>query len=54
MIKGWMETAGIPYLEDTVFEECVFEEGSRFLLGEQGIGETLDAVGKRLAVYLAE
>lgn len=54
VIKGWMETAGIPYLEDTVFEECVFEEGSRFLLGEQGIGETLDAVGKRLAVYLAE
>ncbi len=54
VVNGWMETAGIPYTEDAVFEECVFEEGSRFLLGEQKIEETLDAVEKRLAIYLAE
>ena len=53
-VKGWMEEAGIPYTEDAVFEECVFEEGSRFLLGEQEIGETLDAVEKQMAIYLAE
>ncbi len=52
--KGWMETARIPYIEDTVFEECIFEEGSKFLTGKQGIKETLDVVEKRLAIYLAE
>lgn len=54
VVKDWMEKAGMPYMEDTVFEECVFEEGSRFVLGEREIGETLDAVEKRLAIYLTE
>lgn len=52
-VMGWMESAEIPYIENVVFEECVFEEGSGFILGERGIEETLDAVEGRLAIYIA-
>ena len=53
-IREWMETAKTPYTEDIVFEKCVFEEGSEFVLGERGIEETLDAIERRLAIYIAE
>ncbi len=53
-VMGWMESAEIPYIENVVFEECVFEEGSGFILGERGIEETLDAVEGRLAIYISE
>ncbi len=53
-VTEWMETAKIPYMEDTVFEECIFEEGSLFILGGRGIEETLDIIEKRLAIYIAE
>lgn len=54
VVQEWMETAKIPYIEDRVFEECVFEEGSKFILGECEIEETLDAIERRLAIYMAE
>ena len=53
-VKEWMETAAIPYIEDRVLEEGIFEEGALFLLGGRGLEETLDASEKRLAVYIAE
>ena len=53
-VKEWMETAAIPYIEDRVLEEGIFEEGALFLLGGRGLEETLDAIEKRLAVYIAE
>ncbi len=54
VIREWMETAKMSYAEDTVLETCVLEEGSLYLLGERGIEETLDAVERRLAIYMAE
>lgn len=54
VIQEWMETAKIPYVEDRVFEECVFEEGFKFILGECEIEETLDAIERQLAIYMAE
>nr|MDE7017176.1 hypothetical protein [Lachnospiraceae bacterium] len=53
-LQGWMETAKMPYIEDMIFEECVFEEGSQFILGQRGIEETLDAVERQLAIYMTE
>lgn len=53
-VTGWMEKAGTPYVEDTVMETCVLEEGSLYLLGERGLAETLDAVERRLAIYISE
>lgn len=54
LIRTWMETACMPYIEDTVFEQCVFEEGALFILDEKGLEETLDVIEKRLAIYIAE
>ncbi len=53
-LQGWMETAKMPYIEDMIFEECVFEEGSQFILGQRGIEETLDAIERQLAIYMTE
>lgn len=53
-VTGWMEKAGTPYVEDAVMETYVLEEGSLYLLGERGLAETLDAVERRLAIYMSE
>ncbi len=51
---GWMESMDTPYIEDQILERAVFEEGSKFILGETGLEEALDAVEQRLAIYMAE
>ena len=51
---GWMESMDTPYIEDQVLEKAVFEEGSKFILGEAGLEEALDAVEQRLSIYMAE
>lgn len=53
-MKKWMETAKIPYIEDTVFEQCVFAEGSKYILGEQALEDALNAIEEQIAIYIAE
>lgn len=53
-LREWVESAAVPYREDRVLEACVFEEGSAYLLGERGIEETLEAIERQLAIYVAE
>ncbi|MDE7287836.1 MAG: hypothetical protein K2N55_13485 [Lachnospiraceae bacterium] len=53
-LKGWMESADTPYIEDTVFEETVFEEGAKYIQGNQSLEETLDAIWQQLAIYMSE
>lgn len=54
LIREWMEAADVPYIEDVIFERCIFEEGSQFILGKKGLEETLDVIERRLAIYVAE
>lgn len=54
ILKGWMESADTPYIEDAVFEKAVFEEGSAFIQGDRSLNETVDAIYQRLAIYLSE
>lgn len=49
-----MESMDTPYLEDSVLEETVFEEGSKFISGEQSIEDALSAIEQKIAIYLAE
>lgn len=53
-LEGWMESADTPYIEDTVFEEAVFEEGAKYIQGGQSLEETLDAIWQQLAIYMSE
>ena len=50
----WMESASTPYIADLVLEKAVFEEGSKYILGEGSLEEALDAIEQRLAIYMAE
>lgn len=54
LIGTWVETARVPYMEDAVLEQCIFEEGSLYILGKKGLEETLDAIEKQLGIYIAE
>jgi len=49
-----METVTVPYIEDTMLEEAVYEAGAAYLRGEQSLEDTLDAIGKRASLYMAE
>lgn len=51
---GWMESMDTPYVEDTLLEETVFEEGDKFIQGEQSLDEALNAIEQKMAIYLAE
>ena len=51
---SWMESMDTPYIEEQVLERAVFEEGSKFILGQAGLEEALDAVEHRLAIYMVE
>lgn len=53
-MRAWMETAGMAYIEDAVFEECVIEEGAEFVLGEREFDETMDVIERRIGIYMAE
>ncbi len=54
VVKEWMESAGAAYIEDRVMEECIFTEGSAFILGGQKIDEALEAIEEKLAIYMTE
>lgn len=52
--KKWMEAAAIPYIEDDLLEEAVYEEGIDYLKGNAGLEETVNAIEKKVALYMAE
>ena len=53
-LYGWMESMDTPYVEDTVLEKTVFEEGDKYISGEQTLEETLTAIEQKIAIYLSE
>lgn len=53
-LKGWMGTADTPYIADIVLEKAVFEEGEKFIRGEQSLEEALGAIRQRIAIYMSE
>lgn len=54
VLRNFMETVTVPYIEDTMLEEAVYEAGAAYLRGEQSLEDTLDAIGKRASLYMAE
>lgn len=53
-LQSFMETAKVPYIEDTVLEEAVYEAGAAYLQGERSLEETLNAIEKKASIYMAE
>jgi len=53
-LRKCIETADTPYIEDRMLENAVYEGGDRYLQGEAGLEETLEAIERRVALYMAE
>ncbi|MDE5716249.1 MAG: hypothetical protein K2I53_01295, partial [Lachnospiraceae bacterium] len=53
-LQNWMESVSVPYIEDDLLEEAVYEEGALYLEGTQSLENTLERIEKRVALYMAE
>lgn len=53
-LQNWIEAVKIPYIEDTVLEEAVYEAGAAYLQGTQSLEDTLAAIEKKVSIYMAE
>lgn len=53
-LQKMMESLGVPCITDRVIQELVIEQGDRYLSGEQNMDETVDAIMKKVNLYLAE
>ena len=53
-LQNWIESANIPYIEDDLLEEAVYEAGAEYLKGSQSLEDTLYAIEKKVALYMAE
>lgn len=49
-----LEAADTPYIKNSVLEEAVYEAGTAYLQDSQSLDETVNAIEKKLALYLAE
>ena len=50
----WIQSMDTAYVEDKTFENVVYEEGERYIRGDRSLEEVMDAIEKRLGIYLAE
>lgn len=53
-IRKCIEAANTPYIENRMLENAVYEEGSGYLLGMRSLEDALNAIEKRIALYMAE
>ncbi|MBD5457443.1 MAG: carbohydrate ABC transporter substrate-binding protein [Lachnospiraceae bacterium] len=53
-LRKCIEAADTPYIEDRMLESAVYEEGGQYLQGMRSLDETLRAIEKRIALYMAE
>lgn len=53
-LKTWITQANTPYIQDSVLEEAVSVEGSKYLTGDQDIDTTMEHIMDKIAIYMAE
>ncbi|MCM1088222.1 MAG: extracellular solute-binding protein [Muribaculaceae bacterium] len=53
-LKDCIKTLDTAYIEDTVLENAVYEEGINYFQGKQSLDEAVNAIEKKIALYLAE
>ncbi|MDE7176185.1 MAG: extracellular solute-binding protein [Lachnospiraceae bacterium] len=50
----WIESLDTAYVEDSIFESVVYEEGISFMQGDKSLDEAMNSIEARLGIYLAE
>lgn len=53
-LQNWIESVSVPYIEDDLLENAVYEEGAAYLTGAQTLENALERIEKRVALYMAE
>lgn len=53
-LKSCMESLDTPYIENTVIEDAVYEEGGAYFRGEKSLEDAVAAIEKKVGIYLAE
>ncbi len=53
-LRKCIEAADTPYIEDTVLENAVYEEGILYMQGAQSLEEAVNAIEKKISIYMAE
>ncbi|MCM1253009.1 MAG: ABC transporter substrate-binding protein [Clostridium sp.] len=53
-LQNWIESVRIPYIEDDLLEEAVYEEGAAYLDGSRSLENALESIEKKVALYIAE
>ena len=53
-LKNCIESLNTAYIEDVVIENAVYEEGGAYFRGEQSLEQAVDAIEKKVALYMAE
>ena len=53
-LRKCIEAADTPYIEDTVLENVVYEEGIRYMQGTKSLEEAVNAIEKKISIYIAE
>ncbi len=49
-----IEAADTPYIEDIMLESVVYDEGILYMQGEQSLEEAVNAIEKKISIYMAE
>lgn len=52
--KAYIEELDTAYIENDVVENAVYEEGAAYLLGTKNLEEAVDAIEKKVSIYLSE
>ncbi len=50
----WIASLDTAYIEDKTFENVVYEEGMRYLNGDESMEEVMNSIETRLGIYLTE
>ncbi|MBD5496026.1 MAG: carbohydrate ABC transporter substrate-binding protein [Lachnospiraceae bacterium] len=53
-LRKCVEAANTPYIEDTVLEYSVYDEGTRYMQRAQSLEETVNAIEKKMSIYMVE
>ncbi len=52
--RKWVESVDCPYIEDSILEDAVYEEGTKYMQGGQSLEEAVSAIKEAVELYMAE
>lgn len=54
ILRQWVNAVNVPYVQDSMLEEAVYEEGAKYIQGEKSLEEAVSSIEKKVSLYMAE